>query len=283
MATRQFDATIVFMAVAGEEQGLYGSNFFATQAKAAGRNVAGMFTNDIIGSSVGPAGERDPFSIRVFAEGLGNPPSPLEADWRRFGGGETESPPRQLARYIKEVAENEATHMKVDIMYRRDRLGRGGDHIPFLQQGYSAVRFTEPKEDYRHQHQDVRVENGVQIGDLPEFVDYDYVARAARVNAAALTALSRAPAEVQGALINVVGLRADTELRWSPNTEADLAGYEVVKRAPTDLQWEETIEVGDVTSVVLRNVSKDNFWFGIRAVDKDGNRSPVAFPRPTTT
>src|SRR5262245_23007357 len=130
MATREFDATLVFMAVAGEEQGLFGSNFYATQAKAAGKNIAGMFTNDIIGSSVGPEGERDPSSIRCFAEGLGNPASPLEADWRRFGGGETESPPRQLARYIKEVAENEATHMTVNIMYRRDRLGRGGDHIP---------------------------------------------------------------------------------------------------------------------------------------------------------
>ncbi|MEU4192034.1 M20/M25/M40 family metallo-hydrolase [Kribbella sp. NPDC026611] len=283
MATRQFDATVVFMAVAGEEQGTYGSNFFATQAKANGKNIAGMFTNDIIGSSTGPAGERDPFSIRVFAEGLANPASPLEADWRRFGGDETESPSRQLARYIKEVAENEATHMKVNIMYRRDRLGRGGDHIPFLQQGYSAVRFTEPKEDYRHQHQDVRVENGVQIGDLPEFVDYDYCARAARVNAAALAALARSPAEVQGALINVAGLRADTELRWTPNTEADLAGYEVVLRAPTAPQWEHTIEVGNVTNTTLKNVSKDNFWFGIRATDTQGNRSPVASPRPTTT
>lgn len=283
MATRQFDATIVFMAVAAEEQGLYGSNFFATTAKAAGRNIAGMFTNDIIGSSVGAGGIRDPHSIRVFGEGLGNPAGPLEADWRRFGGGETESPPRQLARYIKEVAENEATGMKVNIMYRRDRLGRGGDHIPFLQQGYSAVRFTEPNEDYRHQHQDVRVENGVQIGDLPEFVDYEYCARAARVNAAALAALSRSPAEVQGALINVSGLRADTELRWTPNTEADLAGYEVVLRTLTSLEWDDTIEVGNVTSVTLPNVSKDNFWFGLRAVDNAGNRSPVAFPRPTTT
>ena len=280
MATRHFDATLVFMAVAGEEQGLFGSNFFATQAKAAGRNIAGMFTNDIVGSSVGPAGERDPFSIRVFAEGLANPPSPLEADWRRFGGGETETPARQLARYIKEVAENAATLMKVRINYRRDRLGRGGDHIPFLQQGYTAVRFTEPKEDYRHQHQDVRVENGVQIGDLPEFVDFDYVARAARVNAAALAALALAPAVPSGAVINTAGLRVDTELRWSPNTEGDLAGYEVVMRPTTDLEWNDTIEVGNVTNVVLPNVSKDNFFFGIRAVDTAGNRSPVAFPRP---
>jgi hypothetical protein len=280
MATRRFDATLVFMAVAGEEQGLFGANHYATQAKANGIDVAGMFTNDIIGSSTGGAGERDPFSIRLFAEGLPNTPSPLEADWRRFGGGETESASRQLARYIKEVAENESTRMKVRIIYRRDRLGRGGDHIPFLQQGYPAVRFTEPNEDYRHQHQDVRIENGVQIGDLPEFVDFDYVARAARVNAAAMAALSRSPAVPTGAVINTAGLRSDTELRWNAGPEADLAGYHVVMRSTTDLEWERTIDVGAVTSVVLPNTSKDNFFFGIRAVDRSGNRSPVAFPRP---
>lgn len=280
MATRKFDATLVFMAVAGEEQGLFGSNHYASLAKANGIDVAGMFTNDIIGSSVGGAGERDPFSIRLFAEGLPNTPSPLEADWRRFGGGETESASRQLARYIKEVAENESTRMKVRIVYRRDRLGRGGDHIPFLQQGYPAVRFTEPNEDYRHQHQDVRVENGVQIGDLPEFVDFDYIARAARVNASAMAALSRAPAVPTGALINVAGLRSDTELRWNAGPEGDLAGYQVVMRSTTDLEWERTIDVGAVTSVVLPNTSKDNYFFGIRAVDRSGNRSPVAFPRP---
>src|SRR4051794_30602164 len=148
MATRRFDATIVFMAVAGEEQGLLGANFFATQAKARGVNVAGMFTNDIIGSSLGQNGIRDPFSVRIFAEGLATAAAPVEADWRRFGGHETESATRQLARYVKEVAENSATKMKVNIIYRRDRFGRGGDHIPFLTQGYTAARFTEANEDW---------------------------------------------------------------------------------------------------------------------------------------
>lgn len=280
MATRRFDATIVFMSVAGEEQGLLGSDHFAGLAQQEGRNIAGMFTNDIIGSSRGGAGERDPFTVRLFAEGLPNTPSPLEADWRRFGGGETESAARQLGRYLKEVAENSSTQMRVKIMYRRDRLGRGGDHIPFLNRGYPAIRFTEPNEDYRHQHIDVRVENGVQLGDLPEFCDFDYIARVARVNASGLAALARSPAVVTGALINTAGLRADTELRWTANTESDLAGYHVVKRGLTDLEWRETIPVGNVTSVTLKNTSKDNFFFGIRAVDKSGNRSPVSFPRP---
>jgi hypothetical protein len=284
MATRQFDATIVFMAVAGEEQGLYGSNFFATQAKAANRNIAGMFTNDIIGSSLGQNGVRDPFTIRCFGEGIQNPANTaLETDWRRFGGWEIESPPRQLARYIKDVAENDATQMKVKVIYRRDRYGRGGDHIPFLQQGYTAVRFTEPNEDYRHQHINVSVQDGVQLGDLPQFVDFDYVARAARVNAIALANLAKAPAVPTGALFNVAGLQANTVIRWNPNTEANLAGYEIVMRDTTDLEWEDVIPVGNVTNVTLPLKNKDNFSFGVRAVNKAGFRSPVAFPASTTT
>jgi hypothetical protein len=284
MATRQFDATIVFMAVAGEEQGLFGANFFATTAKAAGRNIAGMFTNDIIGSSVGQNGKRDPFTIRLFGEGLPNPANAtLEADWRRFGGWEIESAPRQLARYIKEVAENDATRMKVKVIYRRDRYGRGGDHIPFLQQGYPAVRFTEPNEDYRHQHINPEVRDGVQFGDLPEFCDFDYIARAARVNAIALATLARSPAAPSGALFNTAGLRADTVLRWNPNTEANLAGYEIVTRDTTDLEWEDVIPVGNVTNVTLPGVNKDNFSFGVRAVNRAGFRSPVSYPASTTT
>jgi Peptidase family M28 len=280
MATRKFDATIVFMAVAGEEQGLLGATHFAEVSKQQGRDIAGMFTNDIIGSSLGQNGERDPHTVRIFAEGLPAVPGPLEADWRRFGGGEIDAPTRQLARYVKEVAENSATDMAVRIMYRRDRYGRGGDHIPFLDRGYPAARFTEANEDWRHQHQDVRVEEGVQFGDLPEFCDFDYIARVARVNAATLASLARAPAAPAGALINVQGFKTDTELRWTANTESDLAGYEIVMRETSEPLWSKTIPVGDVTSVALENLFKDNAFFGVRAVDKSGYRSPVSFPRP---
>lgn len=284
MATRQFDATIVFMAVAGEEQGLFGSNFFATTAKAANRNIAGMFTNDIIGSSLGQNGVRDRFTVRCFGEGIPSVATPaVETDWRRFGGWEIESRPRQLARYIKDVAENSATQMTVKVMYRRDRYGRGGDHIPFLQQGYTAVRFTEINEDYRHQHINVELKDGVQLGDLPQFLDYDYMARVARVNAISLANLARSPAVPSGALFNVAGLRADTVLRWNPNTEANLAGYEIVMRDTTDLEWEDVLPVGNVTNMTLTGVNKDNLSFGVRAVNKAGYRSPVAFPASTTT
>jgi Peptidase family M28 len=278
MATRTFDATIVFIAVAGEEQGLLGSTFFAQQAKQQGRNIAGMFTNDIIGSSHGQNGVHDPFTVRLFAEGLAATPAAVEADWRSLGG-ETEGPSRQLARFVKEVAENDATRMKVKIVYRRDRYGRGGDHIPFLDQGYTAARFCEANEDWRHQHQDVRVENGVQIGDLPEFVDFDYTARVARVNAISLASLALAPASPSGVLIDNGGFKTSTQLAWTANTESDLAGYEVVMRDTTEPVWTKTIEVGNVTSVDLKNIFKDDFFFGVRAVDKAGNRSPVGFPR----
>ncbi|MEO3868795.1 M28 family metallopeptidase [Nonomuraea sp. B12E4] len=278
MATRKFDATIVFMAVAGEEQGLWGSTYFAEQAKQQNRNIAGMFTNDIIGSSVGQNGIRDPYTVRIFAEGLAETPAAAEADWRRFGGGETESLARQLARYVKEVAENDSTRMKVKMIYRRDRFGRGGDHIPFLEQGYAAARFTEINEDWRHQHQNVRVENGVQIGDLPEFCDFDYIARVARVNAISLASLALAPAAPSGARMDTSGFDTDTTLTWVANTEPDLAGYEVMMRATTEPEWTKTIEVGNVTTVSLKNIFKDNYFFGVRAVDKAGNRSPVSFP-----
>jgi hypothetical protein len=274
MATRTFDATIVFMAVAGEEQGLLGSTYFAQRARTQGVNIAAMFTNDIIGSSRGENGIHDPYSVRIFAEGLASTPAPIEADWRRFAG-ETDSPARELARFVKEVAENDATRMRININYRRDRFGRGGDHIPFLEQGYAAARFCEANEDWRHQHQDVRVENGVQWGDLPEFVDYDYCARVARVNAISLASLARAPAAPAGVLMNVAGFQTDTALRWTANTEPDLAGYEVVTRATTEPVWTRTIEVGDVTSVSLKNLFKDDYFFGVRAVDQAGNRSPV--------
>lgn len=280
MATRSFDATIVFMAVAGEEQGLYGSTYYATQAKLAGRNIAAMFTNDIIGSSRADNGDKDPFTVRLFAEGVPTAETAAEANIRRSVGGENDSPSRQLARFIKDAGENGATGMRVNIIYRRDRYRRGGDHIPFLQQGYPAVRFTEPHENYAHQHQDVREENGTIFGDLPEFVDFAYTTRVARVNAAALAALARGPAVPGNARVITTVLTNDTQLAWDANPEPDIAGYEIVFRETDAALWTHTIPVGKVTTYTVPGLSKDNYFFGVRAVDRDGHRSPVAFPRP---
>jgi hypothetical protein len=278
MATRRFDATIVFMAVAGEEQGLFGSTYYAEQAKQAGVNIDGMFTNDIIGSSVGQNGRREPFSVRVFAEGAPIDETPEEAELRDVLSAENDSQARQLARYVKEVGQNRTTGMGVRIIARRDRFLRGGDHRPFLEQRYPAARFTEVNEDYRHQHQDVRVENGVQYGDLPRFVDFRYVARVARVNLAALASLSRAPGRPRNVVIDARELTDDTTLLWRANTEPDLAGYEIVWRDATEPLWTHSRFVGNVTSSTVEDVTKDNFHFGVRAVDRAGNRSTVRFP-----
>jgi hypothetical protein len=280
MAKREWESTIVFMAVAGEEQGLYGSNHYAETARAANLQIEGMFTNDIVGSSTGGTGIRDPFSVRLFAEGVPTDETTSEANTRRSVGGENDSPARQMARFVKSVAENSHTNMEIKIIYRRDRFGRGGDHISFLESGYrSSVRFTEVNEDFDHQHQNVRVENGEQIGDLPEFVDFKYIARVARVNAISLAALANAPVAPKGVRI-AGGLSYDTALRWNANPEPDLAGYEVVWRETTASDWKQAIWVGNVTNYTVVNMSKDNFFFGVRAVDQDGNRSPVVFPRP---
>ena len=280
MAKREWESTIVFMAVAGEEQGLYGSNHFAEEARAANLQIEGMFTNDIVGSSTGGTGIRDPFSVRLFAEGVPTDETTAEANTRRSVGGENDSPARQMGRFVKSVADNSHTNMEIKIIYRRDRFGRGGDHISFLESGYrSSIRFTEVNEDFDHQHQNVRVENGEQIGDLPEFVDFKYIARVAKVNAISLAALADAPVAPKGVRI-AGGLSYDTALRWTANPEPDLAGYEVVWRETTDADWKQVIWVGNVTNYTVVNMSKDNFFFGVRAVDTEGNRSPVVFPRP---
>lgn len=280
MAPLRFDATIVFMAVAGEEQGLLGAAYFAEEASRSNTNIEAMFTNDIIGNTLGGNGVRDRRSVRVFSEGVPSNEKPEEANVRRGVGGENDSSSRQLARFIKEVGERYVPAMKVTMVYRRDRYLRGGDHIPFLERGYAAVRFTEPNENYTHQHQNVRVENGVRYGDLPEFVDFAYVANVTRVNAAALAMLALAPARPQNVNILTARLSNDTDLQWEANKEPDLAGYEIVWRETSSPVWTHSHPVGNVTNFTMVGMSKDNYFFGVRAVDREGNRSFISFPRP---
>jgi hypothetical protein len=280
MAKHQFDATIVFMTVPGEEQGLLGATYFAEQAKQKSLNVDAMFTNDIVGNTLGGNGARDRSNVRVFSEGVPSNETTAEANTRRSVGGENDSASRQLARFIKEVGDAYVQQFKVMLMYRRDRYGRGGDHIPFLERGFPAVRFTEVNEEYHHQHQNVRVENGVQYGDLPEFVDFAYVANVARVNAASLAMMALAPARPRNVGILPARLGNDTDLQWDANKEPDLAGYEIVWRDTTSPVWTNSKAVGNVTSFSMKGMSKDNYFFGVRAVDKEGNRSVVSYPRP---
>jgi hypothetical protein len=279
MARYKFDATIVFMTVPGEEQGLLGAAYFAEQAKKTNMDIEAMFTNDIIGNSLGGNGVRDPHTVRVFSEGVPSNETPQEAITRRSVGGENDSQSRQLARFIKDVGERYVRGMKVWMIYRRDRYGRGGDHQPFLERGYAAVRFTEPNENYQHQHQNVRVEKGIQYGDLPEFVDFNYIADVARVNAASLAALASAPARPKTVTFPT-SLSNDTPIKWEANKEPDLAGYEIVWRDTTEATWTNSQAVGNVLTFTMKGKSKDNYFFGVRTIDKDGNRSPVTYPRP---
>ncbi|RCG27293.1 M20/M25/M40 family metallo-hydrolase [Sphaerisporangium album] len=282
-ATRRTEGTLVFAVVAGEEQGLYGSAYMAAQMKAAGTDVQGMFSNDIVGASSGWDGTRpDPRTVRLFVEGVPTTETPAEASARQSVGGENDGPSRQLGRFVQEVAQNDSTGMDVRVIWRRDRYLRGSDHISFLRQGYPAARFTEPRENFAHEHQDVRVQDGVQYGDLVEFVDFDYIARVAKVNAATLWTLAQAPGTPKNLKIISAALTNDTTLRWDRGTEPDLAGYEVVWRETTAASWTHVIDVGDVTTVTI-DMSKDNVQFGLRAVDTAGHRSPVAFPKVSSS
>jgi hypothetical protein len=281
MATQHTEATIMFAAVAGEEEGLYGSAHMAQQLATAGTDVQAMFTNDIVGSDTAEDGTRFPHLVRLFAEGVPTAETAALAATRQAVGGENDGPSRQLARFVQSVAQNGATDMEVRVIWRRDRYLRGGDQISFLEQAYPAARFTEPAENFAHQHQDVRVVNGVQFGDLPEFCDFDYCARVARVNLATLWSLAQGPGTPKGAGIGASQLTNTTTLTWPQGTDADLAGYEVLWRETTSPDWTNVQAVGNVTTATI-DLSKDNLFFGVRAVDTDGNRSPVAFPQPTT-
>lgn len=280
MARHKFDATLVFMAVAAEEQGLLGAAHWAKQARANNLNVAGMFTNDIIGSSRADDGRIDNKQVRLFSQSV--PATKEMSDAVRAllaTGGESDSISRQLARHTKEQGERYVKGFKVSVIHRHDRYLRGGDHMPFLEQGYAALRFTEPNEDFAHQHQNLRTENGKVYGDLIEFVDFDYTARVAKVNAATLASLALAPAAPQQVKVRTDKLTNDTTLVWQANAEPDVAGYRVVWRETTAPVWQGSKFVGNVNEATIK-LSKDNYFFGVQAVDKDGNVSVATYPLP---
>jgi len=283
-ATRQFPGTLVFAAVNGEEEGLFGSTFMATQMALAGNDVQGMFSNDIVGASQAFDGTQpDPQTVRLFLEGVPTNVTAGQISTMKATGGENDGLSRQLGRFVLDVAPFELTGMNVRVIWRRDRYQRASDHVSFQGQGYPAARFTEPRENFHHEHRNVEVINGEKFGDLLEFVDFDYVARVAKVNAATLWALATGPGTPKNLQIHTAppagfaGINTTT-LTWNANTEPSLGGYEVVMRETTSPDWTDSTAVGNVTSVTL-DISKDNVQFGVRAVDAAGNRSPVAFPQ----
>lgn len=273
LAQKKPHATIMLAAVAGEEQGLLGSAFMAKELKTNAVNVEAMLNNDIVGSSTGDQGQKDPYTLRMFAQGLPSTMTAAQIQAALRIGAENDTPARQLARFVRDVASNDATEMNVQTIYRLDRYGRGGDHSSFLSQGYAAVRFTEPMENFAHQHQFVRVQNGVQYGDLIEFVDMDYVARVAKVNLASIWSLANSPGLIPRVRITTGQLTNDSQLSWSAPA-GEVAGYEIVWRPTTSSDWTNQYLVKDVFSVLLP-ISKDNVIFGVRAVGPTGLRGPV--------
>ena len=275
LSKMKFPATIIFLTVAGEEQGLNGSRHFAKMAKDEGWDVEAVLNNDIVGGDKSP--EQDHSVVRVFSEGV--PVAASEQDIRRIRGlgGESDSGSRELARYIAEVGRAYDGGVKPLLVFRLDRYLRGGDHYSFNQQGFAAVRFTEFREDFHHQHQNIRTENGVEYGDLPKFVDYDYVAQVARLNAATLAALAAAPGPPANVHLLTKDLENDSTLTWEASPGA--TAYEVVWRATTSPDWEHAANVGNATRATMK-LSKDNVIFAVQAVDGAGHRSLPAVPTP---
>ena len=271
----KFPATIIFLAVAGEEQGLNGSSHFAKMAKNQGWNIEAMLNNDIVGGDRNP--QQDAGVVRVFSEGVPLTATEKQIRLIRGLGGENDSPSRQVARYVAETANTYATGVTPLLEFRPDRYLRGGDHLSFSEQGYAAVRFTEFREDFHHQHQNLRNENGIEYGDLPKFVNFDFVARVARLNAATLASLAAAPAPPDNLRLVTKELTNDSTLTWTASPDA--SGYEVLWRATASPEWENSKDVGNAARVTLP-VSKDNVMFGVRSLDADGHRSLPIAPLP---
>jgi len=273
----KFPVTIIFLTVAGEEQGLFGSKHFAELAKAQGWDIQAMLNNDIVGGDQSPG--QDDKVVRVFSESI--PDGATEAQLRmiRALGGENDSASRELARYVAQTAHTYQTELAPLLEFRRDRYMRGGDHISFNQQGFAAMRFTEFQENFNHQHQNVRTENGIEYGDLPKFVNFNYVANVARVNAATLASLAAAPAPPQNVRLETKGLANDSTLVWDAPADGRATSYVVLWRATAAPDWENSELVGKAVRATIP-VSKDNVIFAVQAVDEAGHQSLPIVPVP---
>lgn len=273
LATVPLHATVVFACFDSEEQGLFGSAHFAKSLKEANVDVQGDVNNDIIGASVGDDGVKRDDAVRIFSESL---PPGSELGRVNAIGNENDSPSRELARFAKETGDAYATGLNGLLIYRADRYLRGGDHESFNAQGFTAIRFVEPRESFDHQHQNVRMENGVQYGDLIQYMDFDYLAKVTRYNIATIAALALAPPAPK-VTMDTKALTNDTTLTWQPVPRA--VRYEILRRSTTDPLWTTVDDAGPATTATLK-FSKDNWLFGVRAVDAQGHRSPAGYPTP---
>jgi len=275
----KFSASIVYMGLAGEEQGLFGGKIVAAHAHEQGWNIEAVLNNDMIGNIAGINGVINNHTARIFSEGVRWVETEEEARKRYFTGGEVDSASRNLARYIKRIGEQYVSNLDLMMVYRLDRFGRGGHHRPFNEAGFPAVRIMEVNEHYDRQHQDLRVEDGRHFGDTIEFVDFDFAARLTALNAVALAGLAWAPAPPADVEIEGI-VQASTTLKWSAGEDENLAGYRVYWRLTTEPEWTHSRWVGRVDHYTLENIVIDNYLFGVASIANDGNESPVVFPGP---
>jgi Predicted aminopeptidases len=277
MSKHTFPATIIFVAVSGEEQGLLGSTYMAEKAKKETRNIEAVLNNDIMGSNnSNETNIIENTKVRVFSEGLPSYETEKVAASIRTLGLENDGKARQLARYVKETGERYIDNLQVVLIYRNDRFLRGGDHTPYVLRGFAAVRITEMNENYTRQHQDVRVENGIQYGDLPEFVDYEYLRKNTGLNLCNLANLAKAPAMPDSVKMDVKRLTNSTYLYWQAPSSGRVKGYYILMRETTSPVWQKKFFT---TSTEMRlPYSKDNYFFAVQSVNETGNESLPVVP-----
>jgi Zn-dependent M28 family amino/carboxypeptidase len=277
MSKHSFPATIIFLAVSGEEQGLLGATYLADKAKKNNWNIDAMLNNDIMGSNnSNETGIIDNTRVRIFSEAFSVQDTGRAALNIRNLGLENDGRTRQLARYIKEVAERYVEHLEIVMIYRNDRFLRGGDHTPFVQKGFAAVRITEMNENYNHQHQDLRTEKGIVYGDLTEFMDFEYLRKNTAANLSCLANLAKAPSVPQEIKIDLRNLTNSSTLNWKAPKSGAIKGYYVLIRETTSPVWQKKIFTSQ-TSATLP-YSKDNYFFAVQSVNEDGNESLPVVP-----
>ena len=273
----KFENSIIYATLSGEEQGLFGGKFMAKQALEQEWDIIGVLNNDMIGNIHGLDGVIDNSSFRIFSEPTPVTETDAQRRRRRFYGGEVDGISRQLARYIARTTETYMTNLKPILIYRLDRFGRGGHHRPFNDEGFAGIRIMETHEHYHRQHQDIRIDDGIEYGDVIEGVNFDYAAKLTAVNAINLASLAAAPPAPKEVKIGGV-VKPDTKLAWELLEDEEIAGYKLYWRETTSPQWQYSRYVGKVSQYTLKNIIIDNYLFGVAAVGKNGHESPVVFP-----
>ena len=271
----QFESSIIYVGLSGEEQGLYGGKGLAAHAKEKGWDIVGILNNDMIGNITGVDGVVSNRDFRIFSEPVPPTETEQQRNARRFYGGEVDGISRQLARYVYQTTKTYMPEMNPMMIYRLDRFGRGGHHRPFNDAGFAGIRIMEAHENYTQQHQDIRVEDGIAYGDVLEHVNFDYAKKLTAVNAITLASIAWAPPAPETVEIGGI-VEPSAKLRWSKVDGA--LGYKIYWRDTTSPTWDHYRYVGNVTEHTLEGIVIDNYFFGVAAVGKDGHESPVVFP-----